>query len=281
MKSIKMVCGFLLSAMLLMAGNVFAEEAFSLGIMQDKKGAAAKYQPLIQYFKENGIKLKLKGYKSYPDAAKKFMKGDVDGMFAGSGVAGSMMIKGAAYPLLRPVSKAGWSTYWAVVLAPKGSPAFNGESQWFEGKKITCSSLASSGEFFARSILGSDRTLIKAGSHGMAIKALAKSKADVAIVKNRVWDSMKGKFPTLEQVGKDQGETPNGTLMVSHKTGQAIADKVKTLLLGIEKDSSAAATKVKEKLKISGYIPTSESDFSHTLPLLRSAGVTPSFEFRY
>ena len=65
------------------------------------------------------------------------------------------------------------------------------------------------------------------------------------------------------------------------RIGQAIADKVKTLLLGIEKDSSAAATKVKEKLKISGYIPTSESDFSHTLPLLRSAGVTPSFEFRY
>ncbi len=272
----------LLSVLILITSNsAFTMEEFSLGIMQDKKGVAAKFHPLISYFKKAGVELKLKGYKSYPDAANKFFDGDVDGMFAGSGVAGSMMIKDVAYPLLRPLHNAGWSTYWAVVLAPVGGEPFDGKPEWFDGKSITCSSLASSGEFFARSILGSDRELVKAGSHGMAIQALARGKADVAIVKNRVWDSMKGKFPTIEQIGKDQGENPDGTLIVSHKASKGTVEKVKALLLGLEKDSSPEALIVKKVLKINGYIPTSKDDFAHTLALLRSAGVTPAFEFRY
>ena len=54
--------------------------------------------------------------------------------------------------------------------------------------KVGCQS-HSSGEFYARSILGSKRKLLKASSHGMAIDALSRGKADIAIVKNRVWDS--------------------------------------------------------------------------------------------
>lgn len=249
--------------------------------MQDKAGEAAKYSPLVDFFKAKGIDVKLKGYRNYPDAAIKFAQGDVDAMFAGSGVAGTMMIKNVAYPLVRPVHDAGWSTYWAVVLAPEGSPEFTGDPAYFKDKKIICSSLASSGEFFARSFLGKDRELMKAGSHGMAIKALGKGVADIAIVKNRVWDSMKSEFPQIAQVGQDNGENPDGTLIVSVKADKNTVAQVKEKLLGLEADNSDVAKAVKAKLKVTGFIPTTEDDFSHTLELLGKAGVTEDFNFSY
>ena len=53
-------------------------------------------------------------------------------MFSGSGIAGCMIIKDLAYPVVRPVSNGGWSTYWAVVLAPKGSPRFTQDAAYFD-----------------------------------------------------------------------------------------------------------------------------------------------------
>ena len=261
--------------------GTLSAESFKIGIMQDKAGAAKKYKPLISYFKSKGVDVELQGYKNYSDAAVKFAKGEVDAMFAGSGVAGSMIIKEVAYPVLRPVSKAGWSTYWAVVLAKKGSPTFSGDKSYFDGKSIICSYLASSGEFYARSILGTKTKLKKAGSHGIAIKALDKGAADIAIVKNRVWDSMKSKFPNLVQVGKDGGENPNGTLIVSNKSNKSMVAKIKSLLLAIDKDGSAEAKKVMSSLKITKYIETTKDDFKHTLPLLKKASVTKDFNFKY
>lgn len=254
---------------------------FKIGIMQDAPGAAQQYGPLVALFKANGIDVKLQGYANYPDAAIKFSEGTVDAMFAGSGVAGAMMIKKVAYPVVRPVGTDGFSTYWAVVLAAKGSPTFSGNASYFDGKRITCSALASSGEFFARSILGKDRELMKAGSHGIAIDALAQNKADIAIVKNRVWDKMKDKYPNVEQVGQDSGENPDNALIVSSKTDKELVAKVVAVLMGLENNSSPEADAVKSSLKVTKYIPTGEEDFKHTLALLGKAGVTADFNFSY
>ncbi len=276
---------WVLSLMAVFAGLCMAQGGlaadFKIGIMQDKPGVARKYKPLINYFESKGVQVTLKGYRNYPDAAIKFERGDVDAMFAGSGVAGSMMIKGIAYPLARPVHEEGWSTYWAVVLAPKGSPKSTDQISYFNGKRITCSSLASSGEFFARSILGTKTELIRAGSHGIAIATLDRGQADVAIVKNRVWDTEKAKYPDLEEVGKDNGENPDGTLIISNKTDTQLVAGVNKILLGLADDNSAEALAVKKGMKITSYIPTTEEDFSHTLELLSKAGVTKDFNFSY
>lgn len=260
---------------------VHAADEFKLGIMQDKAGAAQEYAPMLEFFATKGIAIKLQGYRDYVDAAVKFEQGRVDAMIAGSGVAGSMIIKGVAYPVVRPVSIDGTSTYWAVILAPAGSPEYTGGSDYFNGKRIICSSLASSGEFYARSILGPKRELLTAGSHGIAIKALAMKQADIAIVKNRVWDAEKDKFPSIVKVGEDVGENPNNAMIVSNKTDKALVEKVKAALLGLENDASPEAVKLKESLEITGYIPTTRDDFSHTLPLLEKAGVTKDFQFVY
>ena len=58
--------------------------------------------------------------------------------------------------------------------------------------------------------------------------------------------------------------------------------KVRSLACAALKgDSSAEARAAKEKLGIQGYIKTTKADFRHTLPLLKRAGVTKSFDFKY
>lgn len=103
--------------------------------------------------------------------------------------------------------------------------------------------------------------------------------ADVAVVKNREWDSVKDKYPKLEEVGPDQGENSDGTLIASTKTDAALIAKVKEALLKLESDNSPKCLKVKESLAINGYIDTSEADFGHTLALVKKAGVTESYTF--
>ena len=284
MKVIKIIAVFcfIALAVTLFAGLVQAEQ-FKIAIMQDKKGSAAKYKPLVAYMKNKGIDVEFVGTPSYPAAAKMFSAGKADAMFSGSGVAGSMIIKDVSYPAVRPLGKDGTSTYWALIVAPKGSPKYLGSTDYFSGKKVLFCSLASSGEFYFRSIGGhnSAKKMMKAKSHGAAIDALSKGAADLAVVKNRVWNKVKDKYPDLEVVGQDTGENPNGTLIMAKSTDPGLAGKVTSILLGLMEDSSPKAKSVKDKLNIMGYIKTTEKDFSHTLAMLGKAGVDKSFNFKY
>lgn len=263
----------------------FAQAAeFKIVIMQDDKGAAERYQPLLAYLKKKGIDSTLVGAPNYTAAAKMFTAGEGDAMFSGSGVAGTLIIKDLATPSVRPLSKEGHSTYWGVIIAPKGSPKFTGSAEYFKDKKVIFTALASSGEFFYRSIPNIKNikaTTMIAASHGAALDVLTRGTADIAIVKNRVWDKKAGDFPTLEKVGEDKNENPDMALMISKKANPKIASKISDALLSLKGDTSPEAQAVKEKLSIQGYIKTTKEDFKHTLSLLKKAGVTKAFDFKY
>lgn len=282
MKFTKMLAVCVL-ALMIMCGTAFAEQ-FKIALMQDASGDAQKFQPLLDYLKKKNIDATFVMAKDYPTAAKMFGAGEVDAMFSGSGIAGSFIIKDLAYPVVRPVGKDGISTYWAVVLAPKGAPKFVESADYFKGKKVIFCSLASSGEFYFHSIPGaaaSGATILKAANHAAAIDALSKGQADIAIVKNRVWDKNKANYAGLEKIGEDKDENPDGTLIVSTKANKAMADKVAEALLAVEADSSADAMAAKDKLGIKGYVKTTKDNFKHNLELLKAAGVTKSFNFAY
>lgn len=272
-------------AVILNAFAVTAQaEQFKLVIMQDEKGAAQKYAPLADYLKTKGVDITLIGAPDYVKAAQMFAAGEADGMFSGSGVAGTMLIKGLADPVVRPVSKDGNSTYWAVVIAPKGAAKFTGSADYFAGKKVMLTSLASSGEIYFHSVSGADSVkanVMKAASHGAAIDALSRGVGDLAIVKNRVWDKEKGKYSNLAVVGEDNGANPDSTLIVSKKANAGAVKKVSTALLGLKGDSSSAANAVRDSLNTKEYIATTMADFKHTLELLKKAGVDSSFQFAF
>jgi len=98
-------------------------------------------------------------------------------------------------------------------------------------------------------------------------------------VKNRVWDKVKDKYPDLMLVGEDKGENPDNTLIVSKKVSPAIAGQVSAALLGLKDDSSPQAQAVRKSMDIQGFQKTTLKDFEHTLPLLKKAGVTKSYDF--
>jgi ABC-type phosphate/phosphonate transport system substrate-binding protein len=272
-------------AVLLMLGSTAAwADTFRIALTQASSGAAKKYRPLEAYLKSKGIDVRFVAARDYPDAARMFAEGQVEGMFCGSGVAGSMIIKELATPLLRPVSQAGHSTYWAVVIAPRGTAAFDGSGEFFRGKKVLAARLASSGEIFYRAVPGIgdvDSTYLPAANHGAAIDALAKGAADLAIVKVWVWEAMKEKYPQLELVGQDRGENPDGTLIIANQADSALVAKVGSAIFGINEDSSAAAEAVRDAMKLRVFTKTTVKDFEHTLGLLQRAGVDKSFNFTF
>jgi len=253
-----------------------------IAIVQAQAGEARKYQPLLDYLARSGVAASFVAAPDYRGAAELFAKGNVDAMFGGSGIAGTMMIKGLATPAVRAVGSDGVSSYHAVVVAPRGSPKFSGAPGYFDGKRVIFPALASAGEFFFQSV-GRSRpaAILKAASHGAAIDALARGQADVAIVKNHVWNKEKARYPALEEVGADSGENPDGSLIISPKLAPETALKIAATLLALAGDGSPAAAAAKDSLRIRGYVAATEKDFAHTLAMLRKAGVTREFAFAF
>jgi len=255
-------------------------EQFRIAIMQDQPGSAEKFMPVLEYLSKKGINATFAVAKDYPAAAGMFAVGSVDAMFSGSGVAGFMILKDLAIPAVRPVDKDGHSTYWAVVIAKKGASKFTGSAEYFSGKRVTFTSLASSGDFYFHSLPGVENVNareLNVASHGAAIEAVSKGLADVAIVKNRVWDTLKNNYPDLTMVGEDKGENPDGTLIISTNVPSVLAAKVADALLGVKDDPSTVAAAVRKTLGIQGFIRTTPQDFEHTLSLLKKADVTKRF----
>lgn len=276
----------ILSAMIMTSGficGIAQADLLKIVVTQDQQGVENSNAPLVSYLNTKGLHVEFIPAKDYPSAALMLAEAKVDAIFSSSGIAGIMIIKKIAFPVVRPLATDGTSTYWAVTLAPKGSDRFMGDANYFRGKKVALCSLASAGEIYFYSIGGDaiNSKIIKTPSHGTAIHALANGKVDVAIVKNRVWNSMKTEYPNLEIVNVDSGENPNGTLLISKIANPDLATKVTAALLALTEDSSVQGRKVKSKMDILGYIKTTENDFEHTLNLLTKAGVTPAFNFEF
>jgi ABC-type phosphate/phosphonate transport system substrate-binding protein len=267
-------------AMVLAHVSAYADQ-FTIAIMQDETGAGKKYRPLQEYLAGKGIDLSFIAAPSYSAAADMFVSGKVDAMFSGSAIAGMFIMKDLATPLLRPVSREGYSTYWAVIIAPKGSMKFNGKADYFKGKRVILTPLASSGEIFYHSIpniKSVEATIEKAASHGGAINALSEGHADVAIVKNRVWDNMKSKYPNLILVGEDKKSNPDNTLIISKKANTGLVLKIQAALLNLTGDSSPQAQAVRNEMGIRGFIKTTKADFKHTIELLERTGFDLDFK---
>jgi ABC-type phosphate/phosphonate transport system substrate-binding protein len=273
-------------AVILTAAGQAQAQAVRIAIMQAQAGDAEKYKPLVAYLAKGGLTATFVTAKDYPAAATMFTKGEVDAMFTGSGIAATLMVKDLADPIARPIGKDGHSTYWAVVIGPKGSPAaFTGKADFFQGKRVALTPLASSGEFYYRSLPGAGNatcTLLKTTSHAAALDAVMRGQADYAIIKNRVWDSTSAKFSPLAKLGEDKaGENPDGTLMVSRRADKALGPKLLSTLLALKVDASAEAAAVKAGLAITHFVPTGKNDFQHTVGLLRKAGVTKDFSWSF
>lgn len=266
----------------LFLGGLASAADVTIALHQAQAGDARKYQSLLDYMGKKGISIQFQAAQDYQAAAEMFAKGSVNAMFSGSGVAGIMVIKNLAYPVVRPVSQDGTNSYAAVIVASKGSPKFTGSAGYFNDKRVIFGALASAGEIFFRSLGPSKpKEIMKAANHGAALDALARGLADIAVVKNHVWNKEKGKYPQLELVYEDPGQNPDGPFIVSKKLNPAMVTKISSILLGLKDDNSAEAIQVKDSLKIREFIKATDADFKHTMSMLKKAGVTKDFAFKF
>jgi ABC-type phosphate/phosphonate transport system substrate-binding protein len=279
-----------LTALLAVAPAASAADALNFVIMssEDPKKEGPKYAALAEYLKtavpQMG-EIQLRVAKDYPEAAKLFQGGEVEGMFSGSFVAGIFIKKEVAKPIARPVLNNGATTYKAYVIAKEGTKPFAGIGD-FRGKKVAYTLLASSGEAFVRSLLPAGEkpesvyTPVPAATHLVAINAVQSGAADFAVVKNMVWDP--AKFPGLALVGEDKGENPNNTLIMSNAAAARYGDDIRRALLKLDGDAGAKAAEVKKLFGIKGFVATAEADFAHTFSIFDKAGINPkTFAFSF
>lgn len=253
-----------------------------IAIQQAQAGDARKYQGLLDYLAKKGLDARFVTVPDYQSAGDLFVSGAADAMFGGSGIASAMMIKGIARPLVRPIPVEGSNTYAAVVVAPRGASRFDGTAAWFAGKRVIFAPLASAGEFYFRS-LGPSRAaaVLRAASHGAALDALGRGQADAAVIKNHVWTQEQGRYPALALAGGDNGQNVDGGLIVAVRLGADQAKRLEGALLAIEADGSPEAVAARKALKLKRYVAASDKDYEHTIAMLRRAGVTKDFAFKF
>jgi ABC-type phosphate/phosphonate transport system substrate-binding protein len=272
----------LLASILLSAATVAHAAELRLAVVQAQSGDARRYQALLDYLETRGIRSVMVTPKDYAAAAEMFAAGSADAMFGGSGIAGTMMIKGVGDVMVRSVGANGVSGYRAVVIGTKGSPRFDGKGSYFDGKRVAYAALASAGELFFESLgKSSPAAKTRVPSHGAALEVVARGEADFAIVKNHVWTAEQGRYAGLELVGSDDGDNPDGSLIVSTKLAPERAKEIAAALVALEGDPSPAAAAARAVLKIRGYVRALPRDFAHTLGLLQRAGVTKDFAFKF
>ena len=75
----------------IMPGIVKAEE-FKIAILQDDQSSVQKYEPLVAHLAKTGIKVSLVEAPTYQAVTKMVASGEVDAVFNGPGIPGSMMV---------------------------------------------------------------------------------------------------------------------------------------------------------------------------------------------
>ncbi len=85
------VCCLAVFILGIMPGILKAEE-FKIAVLQDDRFSAQKYEPLVAHLAKAGIKVSLVEAPTYETVVKMVSSGEVDAMFNGPGIPGSMIM---------------------------------------------------------------------------------------------------------------------------------------------------------------------------------------------
>ncbi|MDA8124010.1 MAG: hypothetical protein M0009_02310 [Deltaproteobacteria bacterium] len=86
------VFGFIVVLALGVVPGVVGAEEFKIAVVQIDQDDPQAYQPLAKHLARRGVAVKLVEVQTYEMATKMFTEGQVDAMFSGSGIPGSMFV---------------------------------------------------------------------------------------------------------------------------------------------------------------------------------------------
>ncbi len=243
----------------------------------------SRYKPLEAYLtKKTGIKVNFNILTHYGDIIDYYLGMKLDGAFFGSLTAVLAYEKLEIEPILRQVNMDGTDTYHSYLFVRKDS-GIKGVKD-LKGKVMAYVDKATlAGYVFPVAYLRDNGVIdIKnyfsnyyfTGSHDAAIFAVLNGKADIAAVKNTIYDSLSKENPRIDKelvIIAESTKVPSNGLSLNKYIDESIRIKVKETLLNMDKDTEGK--KVLQEFGAKKFIETTRDDFKGVFTILEKAGI--------
>lgn len=250
---------------------------------QDIRKMEERYEPLAQYL---GGKLNLKVIlvylDNYGEIYDKFINKQLSAAFFGSFSYALTRAKAKVEPIARPVYQ-GASTYRGVVIVKKDSGIRNVGDM--KGKRLVLVHRATYAGYLYPLVYFQEHGVNNleeyfsrvtfAGSHDKAVFSLMRGEADVAISKDLVYNRIIEENPALGDklvVIAVSAPVPSNALCASKDLEYSLKDKIRNILLNMDKDNEATAAL--EALGGAGsFIRTDDSDYRNLYETISALGI--------
>ena len=242
-----------------------------------------RYRPLAAYLsKKIETPIRFTILSRYGDVMDRFVSRKMDGAFFGVFTGVLAMEKIDAVPVGRAVNLDGSSTVQSYIFVRHNSGIR--DAAGMNGKRIAFVDRATvTGYLYALSYLREFgvadpesyfREVSFTGSHGSTVYSVLDGRADVGIVKSKIFELLVAKDPTIKEelliIARSQ-EFPDTTLFLRKDIPQTLLTRIKDALFNMEKDPEGIA--VLKKLEAQRFIEAKKKDFASFYDVARKAGI--------
>ena len=266
--------------------KAYCENGILIGLIPEENifNQMDRYRPLAAYLsKKIETPVRFTVLSRYGDVMDRFVSRKMDGAFFGVFTGVLAMEKIDAVPVARAVNLDGSSTVQSYIFVRNNSGIHDVEGM--KGKRITFVDRATvTGYLYALSYLREFgianpeayfREVSFTGSHGSTIYSVLDGRADVGIVKSKIFQLLVAKDTTIQEelmiIARSQ-EFPDTTLFLRKDISQTLLSRIKAALFSMEKDPEGIA--VLKKLEAQKFIEAKKNDFASFYEVARKAGIT-------
>ena len=247
---------------------------------QDIRKMAARYEPLAEYLsKKLNMKVVLVYLDNYAEVCDKFIYKQLDAAFFGSFSYALTHVKAGTEPIARPDYQ-GVSTYRGLIVAREDSDIKNVSDM--KGKRLALVHQATyAGYLYPLYYFkehGVDNPeayfskIIFVESHDKAIFAVLRGEADIAAMKDLVYQRVIRENPDLEKklvILSASESVPSNALCVNKNLDPVLKNKLKDALLNLNNDTEAKP--VLESLGgATKFVETRDEDYRHLYDIINA-----------
>jgi phosphonate transport system substrate-binding protein len=268
----------------LLASQSYAEE-IKIGLIPEQNvfKQMKRYKPLGDYIeKKTGIKIKFTILSRYGNIIDNFERLDLDGAFWGSFTGALAIEKLGVEHIARPVNLDGTSSYRGYIFVHKNSIIDSvGRMRHMViafVDKATTAGYVFPVAYLKRHGVRDIDTYFKehffTGSHDAAIYAVLNKEANIGCAKNTIFDALAKNDPRVKDnivILATSPDVPSNGLGLKNGMDQVVKEKLKTALLGIDKDPEGK--KVLDTFGVLKFIETTEADYKPVFDAAERAGI--------
>lgn len=232
--------------------------------------------------KKTGVTVEFTILSRYGNIVDRFSAEKMDGAFFGSFTGALAIKKLGVVPLARPVNLDGTSTYHGYLFVRKDS-GIKGINEMKNKKMAYVDKATTAGYVFPlawlkeNGITDTDHFFSEtffAGSHDATIVAVLNRKADVGAAKHSIYDRERKRDSRVDAeliILAESARVPSNGLCVRKDLPEALKNKLKSALLGLESDPEAKV--VLQEFGALRFIETSAKDYQPVFEMSKKAGI--------